>query len=83
VLVFLILVLAVAIAVGFLIGRWAIVIVLAAAWPVYFLGLHQEWWGHGVGDGWQWILIVGTLVATAAGAAGVFARRKTRTPRPI
>ena len=82
-LVFLILVLAVAIAVGFLIGRWAIVIVLAAAWPVYFLGLHQEWWGHGVGDGWQVILVAGTLAALCAGAAGVFARRKTRTPRPI
>jgi hypothetical protein len=52
-LVFLILVLAAAIAIGFLSGRWAVVAVLAAAWPLYFLGLHQEWWGDGVGDGWQ------------------------------
>jgi hypothetical protein len=80
-LVFLILVLAVAVAIGFLIGRWAVVAVLAAAWPLYFLGLHQEWWGHGVGDGWQVILVTGTLVAAVAGAAGVLARR--RTTRPI
>lgn len=80
-LVFLILVLAVAIAIGFLSGRWAVVAVLAAAWPLYFLGLHQEWWGHGVGDGWQVILVTGTFVAVVAGAVGVLARR--RTTRPI
>ena len=81
-LVFLILVVAVAIAIGFFIGRWAIVIVLAGAWPLYFLGLNQDWWGHGVGDGWQAILVVGTIAATVAGAAGVLARRKTTT-RPV
>jgi hypothetical protein len=30
----------------------------------------------GVGDGWQARLAVGTLVAAAAGAAGVFARER-------
>jgi hypothetical protein len=79
-LIFLILVLAIASAIGFLIGRWAIVIVLAAAWPLYFIGLHAGWWGHGVGDGWEVALVIGTLVATVAGAAGVFARRRTASP---
>ena len=78
--IFLILVVAVSVAIGFLIGRWAIVVVLAATWPSYFLGLRQAWWGHGVGDGWQVILVTGTLVAVVAGAIGVFARRRTTHP---
>jgi hypothetical protein len=76
VLVFLIIVGAASIAIGFLIGRWAIVVILAAAWPLYFLGLNKDWWGHGVGDGWQAILVWGTVAATVAGAAGVLARRR-------
>lgn len=67
--------LAVAGAIGFLIARWAVVAVLAAAWPLWFLGLRQDWWGHGVGDGWQVILVSGTLAAAVAGAVGVFVRR--------
>lgn len=78
--IFLVLVVAVAIAIGFLVGRWAIVVVLAAAWPLYFLGLHRDWWGHGVGEGWLVILVTGTLVAVVAGAIGVFARRRTMPP---
>jgi hypothetical protein len=40
-------------------------------WPLYFLGLHKRWWGHGVGDMWQYALVGVTLLGTAAAAAGL------------
>ncbi len=68
------------IAIGFAIGRWTIPIVLAAVWLMYVFGRKLEWWGSGVGDGWQVALVVGTVLAAVAGAVGVFARHKIRRP---
>jgi hypothetical protein len=67
--------------IGFLIGRWAIPIVLAAGWLIYVIGRKQEWWGSGVGDGWQVALLIGTVIAALAGAAGVLARHRIK-PTP-
>jgi hypothetical protein len=66
--------------IGFVIGRWTIPIVLAGAWLLYVIGRKQEWWGSGVGDGWQVALVVGTVLAAVAGAVGVLARHKVRRP---
>lgn len=43
----------------------------AAAWPVYFLGLEQGWWGSGVGDGWEYGLLGATALAVAGAALGL------------
>ncbi len=43
----------------------------AISWPLYFLGLHAGWWGHGVGDMWPYALIGVTLLGIAAVAAGL------------
>lgn len=60
---------------GFVIGRWVALIPAAIAFPLYVGGLHAEWWGHGVGDGWEYGVVFATLVAIVATAAGVAARR--------
>ncbi len=63
---------------GLLVGRWVVVAPAAAAMPLYWYALHAGWWGHGVGDGWQGALVVTTVVATVAAAAGVAVRRLFR-----
>jgi hypothetical protein len=68
--------------IGFAGGRWVIPPLLAGAWILYVAGREQEWWGSGVGDGWQIALIVGAVVAGVAGAAGVVARRRIKRAAP-
>jgi len=60
---------------GFLVGRWAVAVIAPASWALYPLGLTQDWWGYGVGDGWQYGLIVGVVTAAVGAATGVFVRR--------
>ncbi len=59
---------------GFLVGRRSVAFVAPAVWALFMLGLTQDWWGHGVGDGWQYVLIVGAAVAAAGAATGVIVR---------
>jgi hypothetical protein len=60
--------------VAFVIGRaWAL-LVPAIAWPLYFLGLRERWWGNGLGDRWQYALGGMTLLGLAAAAAGLMLR---------
>jgi hypothetical protein len=66
---------AVCAAIGLVTGRWAAVALVAVAIPVYYLGLDAGWWGHGVGDGWGYVMVAATLVGTAAVAAAVGVRR--------
>jgi hypothetical protein len=56
---------------GFLVGRRSVVFVAPAVWALFMLGPTQDWGGHGVGDGWQYALIVGAAVAAAGAATGV------------
>jgi hypothetical protein len=66
-------------------ARWTVVPLLVAAWPVYVLGLRWDWWGNGVGDGWERALAVGTLSAAAGAVAGVLlgkTLRRYRAARP-
>jgi hypothetical protein len=60
---------------GFLVGRWPVALIAPAIWAFYVLGLVQNWWAHGVGDGWQYTLIGGTAAAAAGTATGVLVRR--------
>jgi hypothetical protein len=62
-------------AAGFAIGRgWALVLP-AAVVPVLYLGAKQAWWGHGLGDGWYFAMMLVLAVAIAVTAAGVLLRR--------
>ena len=61
---------------GFLVGRWVAVFSAPAIWTLYILGLTQNWWGYGVGDGWQYGLAVGAAAAAGAAAMGVLTRRR-------
>lgn len=60
---------------GFLVGRWPVVLIAPAMWAFYVLGLAQDWWAYGIGDGWQYTLIVGAATAAAGTAIGVLVRR--------
>lgn len=64
--------------IGALVGRWAILVPVAAAWPVYLLGLEQGWWGNGVGDGWVASLLAGLVLAAIGAWLGVLARHRAR-----
>lgn len=64
-----------ALAAGLAAGRWAVLVPLVLAWPVYFLGLERDWWGSGLGDGWGWALAGLSALSVGAGALGVAARR--------
>lgn len=71
----LVLLAALSLAAGALVGRWWIAAAAASAWTVFLLGLESGWWGSGVGDGWLWMLIMGAAVCGASAALGAAARR--------
>jgi hypothetical protein len=66
---------------GGIVREWWFALVPLVVWPVFYLGLRQDWWLYGVGDGWQYAAVTVTLfgvVTTAiavAVARGVFAFR--------
>ncbi|MDP9491914.1 MAG: hypothetical protein M3P42_06905 [Actinomycetota bacterium] len=64
---------------GFLAGRWVAVLAAAAVMPLYWGGLHAGWWGYGVGESWQPLLVFTTVLATFGAAIGVAARRWLRS----
>jgi hypothetical protein len=65
---------------GFLIGRWPVAFVAPAAWVLFVLGEKSDWWGHGVGDGWEYALLLGAVVAASSAATGILARRGLHRP---
>jgi hypothetical protein len=47
---------------------WIVLVLPAVVVPAFYLGLRLGWWGHGVGDGWQFVALgvtVAALVLTA------------------
>ena len=56
---------------GVLIGRWWALLIPLVAWPTYFLGVANEWWGYGLGDGWQFGLLLVVAISLAAVAIGL------------
>jgi hypothetical protein len=58
--------------VGVVSHRWVAVLLPITAWPTYYVGLNQEWWGlNGTGDGWQFLAFGFTVLGTATTAAGI------------
>lgn len=64
---------------GAIVGRWVVIAPAVGIWVLYFVGLKQEWWGSGVGDGWQAALVIGAGVAAIGSAVGVLIGRAIRT----
>lgn len=61
--------------VGLLIGRWWAVGIPLIGVPLFFLGLHQGWWGSGVGETWGAALGLLMVFGVVAAAAGVILRK--------
>jgi hypothetical protein len=57
--------------VGLLVRRWATVVLPLIAWPVFYAGLDQGWWGDGTGDGWQYAAALLTVIGVASTALAV------------
>jgi len=54
-----------------LIGRPWVLVVPLIVWPAYVLGRKAGWWGFGVGDAWEYGLVVGTLAGLVLASAGM------------
>jgi hypothetical protein len=64
---------------GAVVGRWWTLVLPFVVWPVYFLGLVRDWWGYGVGDGWQYGAAMILAVSVALTALGVALRLRFRS----
>jgi hypothetical protein len=73
---------------GGLIGRWWTLAIPVVVWPIWFLGLAREWWGYGMGDGWQYGAAFLILVSLGSVAIALTVRAlarevvRPRSPRP-
>ena len=63
-------------AAGALIGRSWVLVVAACLWPLFFIGLHADWWGSGVGESWAVALVLLILTSVAGAMVGLLARRR-------
>jgi hypothetical protein len=52
---------------------WTLVLPLATL-PTFYLGLLGGWWGHGVGDGWEYAFALSAAIALAATLVAVALR---------
>jgi hypothetical protein len=68
-------------ALGFVVGRFSVIVVPPLACCVYFVGLGSGWWGSGLGDGWPFALAALSLAGVLAVAAGVGVRRRASRTR--
>jgi hypothetical protein len=59
---------------GALIGRWWALFIPFIVWPIFFLGVRQEWWGNGLGDGWQFGFLLVLSISLVAGIVGLALR---------
>ena len=65
-------------ALGVLTRSWLAVSLPLIGWPLYYVGLNQGWWGHGTGDGWQFVAIALTVLGVVSTAIAVAARKFLR-----
>ena len=61
--------------IAFAVGRWWTLVLPIAALVILYTGLNAGWWGHGVGDGWQFAMLLFVGLGVLAAALGVWARR--------
>jgi uncharacterized membrane protein len=57
--------------VGLLAGRWLVIVLPLVGWPLFYLGLNRNWWGHGTGDGWQYAAALLTVIGIVTTALAV------------
>ena len=72
--------------VGAVTGRWLAVLLPVVVWPVFYLGLNENWWLDGTGDGWPLVagllLLLGTATTAVAVAVSRTLKPRTGTSRP-
>jgi hypothetical protein len=66
--------------IGAAVRRWFVVLLPMVGWPLFYVGLAGEWWGYGVGDGWQFVAVLFTAIGTAATALAVLLGRTVKEP---
>lgn len=67
--------------IGVALRSWIAVLLPTIAWPLFYAGLNQGWWGNGTGDGWQYAALVVTAVGIlSTGLAVAAARARRRRP---
>ena len=64
--------------VAFFVGRWWSLVLPFAVVPIFYLGLDRGWWGSGLGDGWQYVMVFVLALAIGAAAVGLAGRALTR-----
>ena len=63
--------------------RWLALLFPVTGWPLFYIGLNRDWWGHGTGDGWQYLAVLMTSVGVVTTALAVAVSRAVgRWPRP-
>ena len=67
-------VVAVSMVFAFVVGRWWVLICPLLVVPTFYLGLDQGWWGKGVGDGWQYVMVFALALALGSATVGLVAR---------
>lgn len=67
---------------GAAVRRWAALLFPVLGWPLLYLGLNLNWWGHGTGDGWQGLAVLMTAVGVVTTALAVAVSRAVWRPRP-
>ena len=50
--------------IGAVTGRYAAMVLPLIGWPLYYVGLHEGFWGYGTGDGGPLFAIVVAVVVT-------------------
>jgi hypothetical protein len=54
--------------------RWTTLIAPIVLVPISYIALRYEWWGHGVGDGWQLLAVFVTLATGACCSVVILVR---------
>ena len=61
--------------------RWAALLFPVVGWPLFYIGLNRDWWGHGTGDGWQGLAVLMTTIGVVTTALVVAVSRAVWRPR--
>jgi hypothetical protein len=69
--------------VGAVIGHWWTIGLPLVAWPIWFLGLARDWWGYGLGDGWQYGAVLLTAVSVVSVVIAIVLRSRLTRGRSL
>ena len=61
--------------------RWLALLFPVIGWPLFYVGLNRDWWGHGTGDGWQYLAVLMTTIGVVTTALAVALSRAIRRRR--